>query len=78
VLLPKKLFVLEKEMQPQKKVLEEKPQGDLLEVEDARASSFFITFDTNCKRTFFTLDVKTRTFRIEFFVNQDNLSTTLT
>ena len=39
---------LEKEMQPQKKVLEEKPQGDLLEVEDARASSFFITFDTNC------------------------------
>jgi len=47
VLLPEKLLVLEKEMQPQKKVLEEKPQGDLLEVEDARASSFFITFDTN-------------------------------
>jgi len=32
----------------QEKVLEEKPQGDLLEGEDARTSSFFITFDTNC------------------------------
>ncbi len=37
----------------QEKVLEEqpeeKPQGDLLEGEDARIfSSFFITFDTNC------------------------------
>jgi len=44
VLLPEKLLVLEKEMQPQKKVLEEKPQGDLLEGKDARASSFFILF----------------------------------
>jgi len=35
----------------QEKVLEEKPQGDLLEGEDARIfSSFFITFDTNCKK----------------------------
>jgi len=49
VLLLEKLLALEKEMQPQKKVLEEKPQGDLLEGEDARTSSFFITFDTNCK-----------------------------
>jgi len=49
VLLPEKVLVQEKEMQPQKKVLEEKPQGDLLEGEDARIfSSFFITFDTNC------------------------------
>ena len=39
----------------QEKVLEEqpeeKPQGDLLEGEDARTSSFFITFDTNCYRS---------------------------
>ena len=40
----------------QEKVLEEKLQGDLLEGEDARISSFFITFDTNCKRAFFVLD----------------------
>ena len=39
------------EEQPEEKVLEEKPQGDLLEGEDARIfSSFFITFDTNCKK----------------------------
>jgi len=44
VLLPEKVLVQEKEMQPQKKVLEEKPQGGLLEGEDARASSFFILF----------------------------------
>ena len=44
-----KLLVLEKEMQPQKKVLEEKPQGDLLEGEDDRIFfSFFITFYMNC------------------------------
>ncbi len=65
MLLPKKLLVLENEtplrkqekLPPeresvqlhQEKVLEEKPQGDLLEDEDARIfSSFFITFDTNC------------------------------
>ena len=38
------------EEQPEEKVLEEKPQGDLLEGEDARTSSFFITFDTSCWR----------------------------
>ena len=32
------------EEQPEEKVLEEKPQGDLLEGEDARTSSFFILF----------------------------------
>ncbi len=41
MLLPEKLLVQENEMQPQKKVLEEKPQDDLLEGEDARTSSFF-------------------------------------
>ena len=71
MLLPKKQHVHEKETQlrkqekqlperesvqlQQEKVLEEKPQGDLLEVEDARASSFFITFDTNCCRVFLSL-----------------------
>jgi len=65
VLLPEKLFVQEKETPlrkqekqlperesvqlQQEKVLEEQPQGDLLEGEDARTSSFFITFDTNCR-----------------------------
>jgi len=64
VLLPKKLLVqenetpLRKQEKPpperesvqlhQEKVLEEKPQGDLLEGEDARTPSFFITFDMNC------------------------------
>ncbi len=58
MLLPKKLLVLENETQLRKqeklpperesvqlqkeKVLEEKLQGDLLEGEDARTSSFFI------------------------------------
>ncbi len=32
------------EEQPEEKVLEEKLQGDLLEGEDARTSSFFILF----------------------------------
>jgi len=66
VLLPKKLLVLEEEMQGyelknpeklqeedvqvlQEKVLEEQPQGNLLEDEDARTSLFFnLYFDTNC------------------------------
>ena len=60
MLLPEKLLVQEKEtllrrqkkplperenvQLEQEKVLEEKPQGDLLEGEDARPSSFFILF----------------------------------
>ena len=67
MLLPKKLLVLEEEMQDyelknpeklqeeedvqvlQEKVLEEQPQGNLLEDEDARTSLFFnLYFDANC------------------------------
>ena len=67
MLLPKKLLVLEEEMQGyelknpeklqeeedvqvlQEKVLEEQPQGNLLEDEDARTSLFFnLYFDANC------------------------------
>jgi len=64
VLQPKKLLVLENETQlrkqekppperesvqlHQEKVLEEKPQGDLLEDEDGRIFSSFFTFDMNC------------------------------
>ena len=67
MLLPKKLLVLEEEMQGyelknpeklqeeedvqvlQEKVLEEQPQGNLLEDEDARTPLFFnLYFDANC------------------------------
>ena len=64
MLQPKKLLVLENETQlrkqekppperesvqlHQEKVLEEKPQGDLLEDEDGRIFSSFFTFDMNC------------------------------